>query len=274
MNKSREPVAVFPILSSLIEQRTGLHHDLLKRDVFIERASECATQAGFESLLDYYYFLRYDPRADDELQLLTEALVVSETYFFRELEQLRVIVSGFLEPLVRSGWRPRVWSAACATGEEPLTLAMLLAETGLLADVDIVASDISARALARAQEGRFTPNAVRLGSDDALVRKWLKQLERGHWQIARPLVDAIAWKQINVCDAADVEGLGAFDLILCRNVLIYFGHATVVRVLSSLSGVLKPQGSLFVGVSESLLRFGTMLSCEERAGVFFYRPSA
>ena len=82
------------------------------------------------SLLDYYYFLRYDDDGKVELERLVEALLVHETYFFRELEPLQVLVEHFVEPLVKQGMRPRIWCAACATGEEPLTLAMLLASAG------------------------------------------------------------------------------------------------------------------------------------------------
>lgn len=142
---------VFAILSSLIEERAGLHYGLDDIDMIADKLSTRAIDAGFESLLDYYYFLRYDESSKAELDALVDALVVNETYFFRELDPLKRVVSDLIQPLAASGARPRVWCAACSTGEEPLTLAMLLAERDLLDKVDIVASDISARALARAR---------------------------------------------------------------------------------------------------------------------------
>ncbi len=147
---------VFAILSALIEDCTGLHYELRELDLLAERASGRAVERGFESLLDYYYFLRYDPAREAELSLLVEALVVNETYFFREVSPLNVLVRNFLPKLMAQGIRPRVWCAACSTGEEPLTLAMLLDEAGLLERTTIVASDISARTLTHAKNGVFS----------------------------------------------------------------------------------------------------------------------
>jgi chemotaxis protein methyltransferase CheR len=263
--------AVFSILSALVEDKTGLHYGLDERDLFFERVGGRAAEAGFDSLLDYYYFLRYDPAAAAEMRALTEALVVNETFFFRELEPLRMIVERMLAPAVAAGRRPRVWSAACATGEEPLTLAMLLAERGLLGAVDLVASDISERVLARARAGRSSPRAVRDGHDAALCARWLSRSPNGEWGAARVLIDAVTWRQVNLIDGGAVAAMGPFDVVLCRNVLIYFSDETVLRVLRSLVDALNPEGALFVGVSESLLRFGTFLACEEKDRVFFYR---
>jgi chemotaxis protein methyltransferase CheR len=88
------------------------------------------------------------------------------------------------------------------------------------------------------------------------------------------LREAIAWHRINLMDPVAVRALGRFDVIVCRNVLIYFGASTVRRVISMLADALVDGGRLLVGASESLLRFGTMLVCEERAGSFFYMKPA
>src|SRR3954462_10757075 len=130
---------VFAILSALIEERIGIHYSLTDRDILAEKASTRAVEAGFDSLLDYYYFLRYDDDSARELDALIDALVVNETYFFREFDQLLVLVDEFLVPKVAAGARPRLWSAASSSGEEPLTVAMLLAERGCLEKVEIVA---------------------------------------------------------------------------------------------------------------------------------------
>src|SRR4051794_35312987 len=131
---------IFAILSALVEEHAGLHYALADREIFLERVSPRAIEAGFDSLLDYYYYLRYDPSGPAELDKLVDALVVNETFFFREIDPLRLVVSEFVRPRVAEGRRPRIWSAACSSGEEPLTLAMLLAEADLLSKVDIVAS--------------------------------------------------------------------------------------------------------------------------------------
>jgi chemotaxis protein methyltransferase CheR len=263
---------VFAILSALIEERAGIHYGPADRELLAEKISPRAVEAGFESLLDYYYFLRYDEGGSAELQTLIEQLAVHETYFFRELEQLRVLVGEFLSPLVQAGRRPRVWCAACATGEEPLTLAMLLEARGQLGAVEVVASDISARALAKAKSGLFGRRSVRGDPPPDLATRFLGE-ENGQVTVASRLRAAIDWRLLNLVDTAAVAALGTFDAIVCRNVLIYFRDQTTSAVVERLSDQLRPGGVMLVGVSESLLRFGTSLSCEERGGSFFYRKA-
>lgn len=265
------PPPVFTILSGLVEDRSGLHYSPEDRELLAEKVSPRAIDAGFTSLLDYYYFLRYDPGGEAELDALVETLCVHESYFFREAEQLRVAVSECLVPAVEQGRRPRVWCAAAAGGEEPLTLAMMLADHDLLGRVDVLASDISERALARARSGSYGPRALRALPKGVLGR-WLHPSPSG--ASADPaLIRAIDWRRVNLVDSAVVRALGSFDLVLCRNVLIYFSEDTTRRLAGTIADVLAPGGWLLLGVSESLMRFGTALTCEERGGVFLYRSA-
>lgn len=263
---------VFAILSGLIEERIGIHYGVEDRELLAERVAPRAAQRGFDSLLDYYYFLRYDPGAEAELAALAEALVVNETYFFREVAALELTVGTFVPELLRAGVRPRLWCAACATGEEPLTLAMLLDDAGLLDEVTLVASDISGRALARAREGMYLRRSLRALPAFAAGR-WFTPIENG-MRIERRLIEAVEWQRVNLLDAARLGAIGTFDVVICRNVLIYFSDATVKHVLVLLTEALRPNGRLIVGTSESLLRFESELTCEERGGAFSYRKAS
>ena len=158
---------VFAILGALVEERMGLHYDAHELDLFAERVSGRAIERGFESLLDYYYFLRYDPAADAELALLADGLVVNETYFFRELTPLRVLVGEHVPRLLAQGIKPRIWCAACSTGEEPLTLAMLLDEAGILGQVAIVAATS-----ARGRWPRREPGSIGAARCARFLRAW------------------------------------------------------------------------------------------------------
>jgi chemotaxis protein methyltransferase CheR len=260
---------VFAILSALIEERLGLHYGRDERELLADRLSPRALERGFESLLDYYYFLRYDPAADAELALLVDGLVVNETYFFRELAALKVLVNDFIPKLIEGSMRPRLWCAACSTGEEPLTLAMLLDEAGLLDQVSLLASDISARALGHAKEGRYRRRSLR-SLPPGVVGRWLQGDDDG-MRIASHIASAIDWRRINLVREQELSALGQFDAIICRNVLIYFQDGTIERVVKSLWQRLLPHGLLVVGASESLLRFDVPFSCEELRGSFFYR---
>jgi chemotaxis protein methyltransferase CheR len=263
---------VFSILSGLVMERSGMHFDEAHAPIFADKVGARAQEAGFESLLDYYYYLRYDEGGSKELDALIEALVVGETYLFRELPPLEAVVSEIVAPAVAAGRRPRLWCAACATGEEPHTLAMLLAARGILDDVEIVASDISGRALDRARSGRFARRGLRQEVPPFAAK--LLAVEENGIAVARRLTDAIQWRQINLIDDQAVAELGTFDVVLCRNVLIYFNDKTTRQVIDRLAARLTSGGTLLVGVSESLLRFGTQLVCEEQAGVFMYRKAS
>lgn len=258
---------VFSILSALIEDRLGLFFGPDYQDLVAEKLGPRVLERGFESMLDYYYFLRYDPQADEELKAVADLLTVNETYFLRELTPLEVLVDEFIAPLAASRRRPRVWCAACSTGEEPITLASLLAARGLLDGVEIVASDISSRALAIASRGSYSGRSLRAISSP---QSWLVEQGGGH-VVSERLRRAIDWRLVNLLDDAAVAALGAFDAIVCRNVLIYFRDETTLRVLARLRLALTPEGRLLVGASESLIRLGTAFQCEERRGAFFYR---
>jgi chemotaxis protein methyltransferase CheR len=261
---------VFAILNAFVEEHLGIHYEPCDQELFADKVATRALQAGFESLLDYYYYLRYDAGGKRELDALVDALVVNETYFFREPDQLRVLVDTLIAPILATGARPRIWCAAASTGEEPLTLAMILDEKKLLHRVDVVASDVSPRALARCQEGTYGARSLRALPDGYLGRD-LHPTTDGRFEVRPALRRAITWRRVNLIDDEQVRALGEFDAILCRNVLIYFAENTVRTVAERMGDLLHPGGFLLVGASESLLRFGTRLACEEHGGAFFYR---
>lgn len=264
---------LFVIFRQLVEDHTGLHQRQEDIDTFSEKLLGHMREAGFQTPLDYYYRLRYDDPQGEELRALVDALVVGETYFFREVDALRAAVELVLAPAVRTRGFARAWSAACATGEEPLSLAMLLAEAGILAKCEIVATDVSHRALTRARAARYSGRALRALHDNPslarLAERWLEP-EDGAVRVRPELLSAVTYRSGNLVGPPGEREKGSFDLILCRNVLIYFSDGTIERVVARLSDAMRPDGRLLVGASESLLRFGTRLRCEERGGTFFY----
>jgi chemotaxis protein methyltransferase CheR len=260
--------AIFAILTDLIRKRAGLHYEPEDRELLEDKVSTRALEAGFESLYDYYVFLKYDPQGSAGLDALIDALVVHETYFFREALALDVLADEIARTVRLEGRRVRIWCAACSTGEEPLTLAMMLKERGVLEDVSLLASDISQRALDRARRGEHNLRALR-ALPPGIEGRYLEMVE-GRPRVREDLLAAVDWRRVNLVDTQAVAALGSFDAILCRNVLIYFQDATARDVVDTLTRALVPGGHLVVGTSESLLRFGTALVCEERRGAFFY----
>lgn len=264
---------LFVLFSALIEEASGMLYGPKDRDLFASKLTDHAIELGYTSLLDYYYRIRYDDRDGLQTRRLIEALLVHESYFFRELPPLVELADHHLRDLVERRGRARVWSAACAGGEEPLTLAMLLEERGLLDHVEILGTDISASVLARAASGRHSRRSLREGYPEHIAAKYLESSSAGV-SVSPRIRSAVTFARLNLLDAAGVEALGTFDAILCRNVLIYFHEPRAISVVEQLARSLRPDGLLAVGVSESLLRFGTSLSCEERNRVFFYRRRA
>ena len=259
---------LFAIWKSLIQERVGIHYGPADQPLLESKLESRAMEAGFDSPLDYYYFLRYDPTSEAEIDALIDALVVNETYFFRETDQLTALCTSALVPRCWRGKRLRVWCAACSTGEEPLTLAMILDDMGVLDQVDILATDIGLKALARAENGEHGGRSLR-ALPELMKQRWFKTVD-GRAQVSPVLRKKIEWRRLNLLDDAAIRALGKFDAILCRNVFIYFNDDTVQRVVTSLSAALNEGAPLLVGASESLLRFGTLFRSEEHAGSFFH----
>ncbi len=264
---------LYVLFSTLVEETSGVLYGPQDQELFANKVADHALEEGFGSLLDYYYRLRYDDRDGADTRRLIESLLVHESYFFRELPPLIEIVDQVIPRAINQRGRARVWSAACAGGEEPFTLAMLLDERGLLDHVDIIATDISTTVLARAAGGRHSRRSLRDGHPALTAARYLEVSPQG--VIVSPRIrNAVRFERLNLVDGDAIAALGLFDVILCRNVLIYFRENRVVRVVEQLGSALRPDGILAVGVSESLLRFGTSLVCEERNGSFFYRRAS
>lgn len=262
------PPPVFTILSGLIEERIGLFFADSDAAILAEKVTPRAVELGFDSLLDYYYYLRYDAGSATELERLAEALVVNETYIGRELDQLTVLVDVLLPALLTTRPRVKIWSAACSTGEEPVTLAGLLDDRELLPRVELLASDVSERVLNLAKHGRFAGRSLRALPPAAA--RWLS-FDGATACARRELLESVSFRRVNLNDPDAVRRVGKVDVIICRNVLIYFRDSTIKSVVQTLCDALTPGGYFLVGASESLLRFGGSLRCEEHGGAFFYR---
>lgn len=273
----RIPERTLPLIRDLVRERTGLHYDDGRLDVIADRLTPLAIARGFDSLLDYYYLLKYDLNANEEWVRAVDALSVRETYFWREFDQVRALTSVILPRLIQLHRRPiRLWSVPCATGEEPLSLAIALTETGWFgrAAIEIHAADASGAALARARAGRFGPRAFRQLSGELQQRYFDHDVQAGEWVI-RPGIHArvASWMRINVMHAAELQALQGADVVFCRNLFIYFQEAGVRRVVTDLAGLMSSPGYLCVGAAESLLRLGTPFDLQDIEGAYVYVKS-
>ena len=260
------------LLRDLIHERVGLLFDDSKINLLADKLTPLVIERGFDSFLDYYYLLKYDTDSTIEWHNVVNALTVQETYFWREMDQIHGLAEEVIPALLAKhpNWPIRIWSAACATGEEPLTIAMRLNESGWFerANIEIYASDASSAALERAQKGSYRDRAFRALPAD-LKEKYFTPNGR-EWHIAPALRERIKWTQANILEADETALLASVSVIFCRNVFIYFSPGAVRRVVDSFAERMIAPAFLFVGAAESLLKVTDDFELEEIGNAFVY----
>lgn len=265
--------AALPLLRDLIEDRTGVWFDDGKLPLLADKVAELLAALDLTSFLDYYYLLRYDDDAPRHWNALMDRLAVPETYFWRQQDQFdslaRIVAPAFF---AASPDRPlRIWSAACCSGEEPISILIALAEAGQLAPgrVEIVASDASCAMLERARTAEYRGRSFRQ-LPDSLREKYFCAAGTDAWRPREHLLRFITWRQANLANAAEWSAFASADVVFCRNVFIYFSDDAIRRVASELHRHMPRDGHLFLGASESLTRFGLGFQLREIGRSFVY----
>ena len=240
----------FGEFQQLIYQLAGIHLSPAKKALVCGRLSKRLKHYSLDSYQDYLRLLKSGEQAA-ELQTALDLLTTNETYFFREPKHFEFLQQAIL-PTHRPGNTFRAWSAACSSGEEPFTLAMVL--SAQLGDVpwEIVASDISTRVLERARSGLYAMERASHIPQRYLQEYCLKGTgsQEGRFLVDKRLRARVKFHQINLNET--LPRLGEFDVVFLRNVMIYFNTDTKVRVVERIAGTLKPGGYLLIGHSESL----------------------
>ena len=264
------PEGIPVLLRDLIHERLGTFFDESRFDTMIEKLEEPARARNCRSILDYYYLLKYDQNGHHEWERVMDALSVQETYFWREMSQIRLLVDRLVPEWFKDRSRPmRIWSAACASGEEPYTLAIALEEAGWgKHPIQIMASDASEAALAKASRGLFRERSFR-SLPPELRDKYFERQAQG-WQIRADIKARVQFRHANLVARTEVADLAATPIIFCRNVFIYFSHDSIRRTLSAFAASMPDKGYLFVGASESLVKLTTAFDLEEIQDAFVY----
>jgi len=247
----------FRRLCEFLYRRTGILFTEEKRYYVERRVIERMTATGAPTFAGYFARLRVD--MDGEIEQFINAFTVNETYFYREDHQLRCLTTDILAERVRmkgSGHAIRIWSIPCSTGEEPYSVAIWLLENWPLVDqyeVEIVGSDIDTDVLEKARAGVFGKRALtRLPA--ALVEKYFTALDDENWLILNDLRDSVRFTQVNIVESAETRPHGRFDVIFCRNVLIYFDDTSRRLAAENLFENLAPGGYICLGHAESMSR--------------------
>ncbi|MCJ2014800.1 CheR family methyltransferase [Methylobacterium sp. J-076] len=245
----------FEFLRAYLKQRSGLALTTEKRYLVESRLAPVCRRFSFATLRDLIGSLRIGHDGAIE-RAVVEAMTTNETFFFRDripFDLFRDVV--LPEAIARNAARRRlrIWCAAASTGQEPYSLAMLLQEAApRLAgwQVDIVATDISSEVIERARLGLYSQFEVQRGLPVQWLLKYFTQIGE-QWQIAASLRAMVEFRQFNLLHG--FEGLGTFDIIFCRNVLIYFDAPTKSEILTRFANSLSPGGGLLLGAAETVI---------------------
>ncbi len=249
----------FKELRDIIYKTSGIYYSESKKYLLESRILKRIQTLKFNSLYDYVNFIK-NPSNKGELKNLFDAITINETYFFRAEQQFEAVEKIIIPELIRnkSGQSGqiviRIWSAACSTGEEPYTLAMIVLEKikPIYPNVQfqILGSDISNQVLEIAKSGVYKEYSVR-NMPDSYLKKYFTAKD-GYYYLKDEVKRLVRFSNINLFDASQVRLVSNCDIIFCANVLIYFDIPAKQKVVSLLYDALNPGGYLFIGYSESL----------------------
>lgn len=234
----------------LVYERSGITLHEGKRELVIARLQKRLRALGHQSFGEYISYAEGDP-SGQEIVTLLDAIATNHTQFFREASHFDFIIDRIV-PALRPATNLRLWSAPCSTGEEVYTMAMSLQMRAPQQAYQILGSDISTKALAAAKAGVYKMPAVQAMPREVLRRFFEKGMgeQEGLVRVQKDLRRNISFRHLNLLEITDLGE--RFEVIFCRNVMIYFDRAVQQRVVSMLERHLVPGGHLFISHSESL----------------------
>ncbi len=274
--------ADFERFTEYFYKRTGIHFTSAKRYFVDKRIDTCIRNSPYETFLTWFAALRMADRTDMLQQVINE-LTVNETYFLREDYQFDAMLSTVLPGVLaaRGGVSRmvgplKILSLPCSTGEEPYSIALrLLEEWDQIdhVDVEIHGADIDSEVLAKAAHASYGERSLQR-VPKAWVNKYFTSVGSGRYQVDEGIRSAVTLHKMNICDTAAMKAFRDFDVIFCRNVLIYFDELSSRRAAENLYGALRPGGYLFLGHSESMSRISPIFTPTRLPeGIVYQRPT-
>jgi chemotaxis protein methyltransferase CheR len=268
--------AEFRLFSDLLRRHCGLHFGPDARYLLEKRLARRIRTLDLNSFAAYHYRVRSASAHDEEFANLIDELTTNETYFFRERGQLRALVGEIFPELQeeRKGVRKgpiTVWSAGCSSGEEPYSIVILAMEAGMVPgkDLRVYASDISRRMLRRARQGLYRETSFR-ETEPMLRQKYFSEKD-GVWRISDEVKKHVDFIHLNLLDRTKIALLGTMDVILCRNVIIYFDQESKREVIQTFYEKLRPAGHLLLGHAESLINLSNSFELRHLRNDLVYR---
>ncbi len=256
-------------------RKTGIYFEESKRYFVDKRLIERVTATGNQNFRNYFIMLRFEATGK-ELQMLINLMTVNETYFFREEYQFECLVRSILTEVVQRKRRHdpvRIWSVPSSSGEEPYSLAIYLLEHWPPVDdydIELIASDIDTEILEKARQGFYDKRSIaRL--PEALLRKYFKSLPNDQYRIVDDLRNSVDFTLANITDLAQMRGYRDFDVVFCRNLLIYFDDTSRRIAVEALFNALRPGGFICLGHSESMSRITSLFTIRKFPEAIVYQ---
>jgi len=264
------------LLAEVINEHCGIAFGDDMRHLLRRRLSPRLAALGLASFAEYHRYLRYAPGRAAELEHVVERVTTHETYFFREPNGLAALSKEILPDLHRRrarGRRLTLWSAGCATGEEAYTAAILIVDSGLFGDWDVrvFGNDVSRRVVGVARKATYGRHSFR-ATDEKQLRRWFREQD-GKFVVRDEIRALVSFGHLNLLDEDMLAVIGEVDVILCRNVLMYFDLPARRRVARSFARKLVPGGMLLLGHSESLINVSTAFELVHLQHDMVYRRS-
>ena len=266
----------FRRLCEFLYRRSGMVFTEAKRYYVVRRLADRMKATGTTSFDSYFGRLRGD--LDGEIEQFINAFTVNETYFYREEHQLRCLTTDILAQRIAArprGDALRMWSVPCSTGEEPYSIAIWLLENWPQVDaydIEIVGSDIDTEVLEAARGGVYGRRALMRLSPD-LVERYFEPAGDEQWRIVDDLRGSVRFTAANIMDLAQTAAHGRFDVIFCRNMLIYFDDASRRMAAENLFESLLPGGYVCLGHTESMSRISPLFEvCRYADAIVYRRP--
>jgi len=240
-----------------LEKTCGILLGSNKQYLVSSRLNKLMEQQSIRSLSELVQRIESQPRSGLREQVV-DAMTTNETLWFRDAYPFEVLKSRILPEMIKNagGQRLRIWSAACSSGQEPYSLSMAIDEFErtnlgqLKAGVQIVATDLSGTMLTACKSGEYDSLAMGRGLSQERLQRYFDLKAPGRWAVKAPIRNRIEFRALNLLDSYSV--LGKFDIVFCRNVLIYFSAEVKKDILTRIHATLKPGGYLFLGASEAL----------------------
>jgi chemotaxis protein methyltransferase CheR len=235
----------FDFFIEKIFQKTGIDLKKYKRPQMERRLTSLRDKHGYPDFLSYFKAIEREGKLFDEL---LDRMTINVSEFFRNANRWDVVMQRIIPEFLKQKRKLKVWSAACSTGEEPYTLALIMSKYVPLSEIQILATDIDSNAIERARQGVYHRRSLESVPKDLLNKHFTEKAD-GMFEISTDIKRGVTFKQQNLLeDPFDKD----FDLIVCRNVIIYFTEEAKDKLYHKFSAALRPGGILFVGSTEQI----------------------